>query len=245
MKIRPFTAFFLALLSPCLHAAGLVTVHRTDSGETFTIQDAQRLADVVTQPALSHSWWPGAVIAVVDKNRDETARPQQLVTRLASLASQESGDAAVAIRQVQQQMAGLKVTARQFVELDPDVVSVKPAANKPLSGEYTLWTGKAPDHITLYGLVSNAGKKPFTPGKSVAEYLDDTTRLSGAERSYAWVIYPDGRVQKAPVAYWNQRHVEPMPGSAILVGFADRLFSSAYDDLNAQLVDSLTHRIPE
>jgi len=241
----PFTALILSLLSQCLHAAGTVTVHRTDSGETLKIEDAQRLSDVVTQPALTHSWWPGAVIGVTGKTRDQQARHQQLLSRLASLAAQESGEDAAAIRQVQQQMAAIGVTDRQFVDLDPDILRVKTAANKPLAGEYTLWAGKMPDHITLYGLVSGAGKKPFTPGKSVAEYLDETALLSGAERSVVWVIYPNGRVQKAPVAYWNQRHVEPVPGSAILVGFSERLFSSAYDDLNAQLVDSLTHRIPQ
>ncbi|WP_312973830.1 capsule biosynthesis GfcC family protein [Atlantibacter sp.] len=245
MKMLPFTVMMLSLLSQTLHAAGTVTVYRTDSSETLNIQDAQRLSDVVTQPALAHSWWPGAVIGATGKTRDEQARHQQLLTRLAGLAAQESGEDAAAIRQLQQQMAALKVTDRQFVDLDPDMLRVSTAANKPLAGDYTLWAGKMPDHVTLYGLVSGAGNKPFTPGKSVAEYLDETALLSGAERSYAWVIYPDGRVQKAPVAYWNKRNVEPMPGSAILVGFSERLFSSAYDDLNAQLVHSLTHRIPQ
>lgn len=245
MRMLTCSAILLGLFSQNLPATGTVTVHRADSGETIRVQDAQRLTDVVTQPALAHSWWPGAVIGVTGKNRDQQARHQQLLSRLATLAAQASGENAAAIRQVRQQIAALKVTDRQFVDLDPDTLRIKPTANKPLAGEYTLWTGAMPSHITLYGLVSGAGNKPFTPGKSVAEYLDDTTLLSGAGRSYAWVIYPDGRVQKAPVAYWNQRHVEPMPGSAILVGFADRLFSSAYDDLNTQLVDSLTHRIPE
>lgn len=245
MRMLPFTVLMLSLLSQTLHAAGTVTVHRTDSSETLNIQDAQRLSDVVTQPALAHSWWPGAVIGVTGKTRDEQARHQQLLSRLAALAAQESGEDAAAIRQLQQQMAALKVTDRQFVDLDPDVLRVRTAANKPLAGDYTLWAGKMPDHVTLYGLVSGAGNRPFTPGKSVTEYLGETALLSGADRSYAWVIYPDGRVQKAPVAYWNKRHVEPMPGSAILIGFSERLFSSAYDDLNAQLVHSLTHRIPQ
>ncbi|MCZ7833303.1 capsule biosynthesis GfcC family protein [Atlantibacter hermannii] len=245
MRMLPFTVMMLSLLSQTLHAAGTVTVHRTDSSETLNIQDAQRLSDVVTQPALAHSWWPGAVIGVTGKTRDEQARHQQLLSRLAALAAQESGEDAAAIRQLQQQMAALKVTDRQFVDLDPDMLRVSTAANKPLAGDYTLWAGKMSDHVTLYGLVSGAGNRPFTPGKSVAEYLDETALLSGADRSYAWVIYPDGRVQKAPVAYWNKRHVEPMPGSAILIGFSERLFSSAYDDLNAQLVHSLTHRIPQ
>ncbi|SQA98242.1 SLBB-domain like (DUF1017) [Cedecea neteri] len=77
------------------------------------------------------------------------------------------------------------------------------------------------------------------------DYLDDTSLLSGAERSYAWVIYPDGKIEKAPVAYWNKRHIEPSPGSLIFVGFSDRLFSATFDELNQQILNTLTHRIPD
>lgn len=59
----------------------------------------------------------------------------------------------------------------------------------------------------------------------MASYLSGQNLLSGADRSYAWVVYPDGRTQKAPVAYWNKRHVEPMPGSIIYVGLADSVWS--------------------
>ncbi|MDU1924151.1 capsule biosynthesis GfcC family protein, partial [Enterobacter sp.] len=51
--------------------------------------------------------------------------------------------------------------------------------------------------------------------------------------------------QKAPVAYWNKRHIEPMPGSIIFVGFADHFWTKAYDGLNADILRSLIQRIPE
>ena len=79
----------------------------------------------------------------------------------------------------------------------------------------------------------------------MAGYLDDMSLLSGAERSYAWLIYPDGRTENVPVAYWNRRHVEPMPGSVIVVGFAESIWSSQYEELNADILYSLTHRIPD
>ena len=65
----------------------------------------------------------------------------------------------------------------------------------------------------------------------MASYLSGQNLLSGADRSYAWVVYPDGRTQKAPVAYWNKRHVEPMPGSIIYVGLADSVWSETPDAL--------------
>ena len=83
------------------------------------------------------------------------------------------------------------------------------------------------------------------PGRDVASYLDEQHLLSGADKSYAWVVYPDGQTQKAPVAYWNKRHIEPMPGSVIFVGFADHFCTKAYDGLNADILHSLKQRIPE
>ena len=114
-----------------------------------------------------------------------------------------------------------------------------------MQGNYTLWVGPQPTDITLLGLLSHTGKQLFIPGRDVASYLDGQHRLSGADRSYAWVVYPDGRTQKVPVAYWNKRHIEPMPGSIIFVGLSDSVWSSTPDEINADILRTLTQRIPE
>ena len=137
------------------------------------------------------------------------------------------------------------MTGRQKINLDPDIVRVAERGNPPLQGNYTLWVGPPPSTATLFGLISRPGKQPFTPGRDVASYLSDQSLLSGADRSYAWVVYPDGRTQKAPVAYWNKRHVEPMPGSIIYVGLADSVWSETPDALNADILQTLTQRIPQ
>ncbi|EBV0484131.1 TPA: capsule biosynthesis GfcC family protein, partial [Salmonella enterica subsp. enterica serovar Typhi] len=134
---------------------------------------------------------------------------------------------------------------RQFVNLDPDVVRVSERGNPPLQGHYTLWVGPQPTQVTLFGLISQPGSQPFVPGRDVASYLEGQRLLSGADRSYAWVVYPDGRSQKAPVAYWNKRHIEPMPGSIIFVGFADSLWRGTPEAINADILHTLTQRIPE
>jgi len=143
------------------------------------------------------------------------------------------------------QQGNMRITGRLRVNLDPDWVRVHAENNLPLDGHYTLWAGAQPASVTLLGLTSAPGKKVWVPGRSVDAYLDGISRLRGAERSYAWVIYPDGRTLKAPIAYWNHRHIEPTPGSLIFIGFADALFSSARDGLNEQILYSLTHRIPD
>ncbi|EDM7023957.1 hypothetical protein CVR07_13825, partial [Salmonella enterica subsp. enterica serovar Enteritidis] len=168
-----------------------------------------------------------------------------LLGRLAALGAEEDGDAAAAINTLRRQIQAVKVTGRQLVNLDPDVVRVSERGNPPLQGHYTLWVGPQPTQVTLFGLISQPGSQPFVPGRDVASYLEGQRLLSGADRSYAWVVYPDGRSQKAPVAYWNKRHIEPMPGSIIFVGFADSLWRGTPKAINADILHTLTQRIPE
>ncbi|MEW7313189.1 capsule biosynthesis GfcC D2 domain-containing protein [Buttiauxella gaviniae] len=228
-------------LSAASYAAGNVTLY--PSNQQLTQVD--RLADLVTQPALAHAWWPGAVISERQASAVAEQQHQKLLAALSGFAAEEDGDDAAAINGVRQQMQAIHVTGRQFVNLDPDWVRVHPRANVPLQGDYSLWAGPQPTTITLLGLVSSPGVKPFVAGRSADEYLDGIDKLSGADDSYAWVIYPDGKTQKAPVAYWNHRHVELTPGSTLFVGFKDRLFNSDFNELNQQILNSLTHRRPD
>lgn len=235
----------LTLTSSLAIAAGNVTIYPGNHQPPQQITGVERLGDLVSQPSLSHTWWQGAVISERQASSVAERQHQKLLVALTGFAAQEDGDDAAAINGVRRQMQAIKVTGRQFVNLDPDWVRVRPRSNVTLLGEYSLWAGPQPSTITLVGLVSSPGVKPFVAGRSVDEYLDDVNRLSGADRSYAWVVYPDGKTEKAPVAYWNRRHVELLPGSVIFVGFSDRLFDSEFNQLNQQILSSLTHRIPD
>ena len=245
MKTLFFAVLMGSLLTPLAWSAGTVKVYTADSTQPKTLSNAEHLLDLVGQPRLANSWWSGAVIG----ERQATARAEQqqqaLLARLTALAGQEHGEDAAAINSVRQQLKALKVTGRQQVNLDPDKVRVAEKGNPTLEGEYTLWLPAQPSTITVAGLISSPGKKPFTPGRDVAGYLDEQHLLSGAENSYAWVVYPDGHTQKVPVAYWNKRHIEPMPGSVIFVGFADHFWSKDYDGLNADILHSFAQRIPD
>lgn len=238
-------AFSISLALSQAHAAGTVNVYLSGDSKAKTLTNAAHLIDVVGQPQLAQSWWPGAVISERQATAAQEQRQQSLLAQLDALAGEESGDSAAAVGALRRQLQEIRVTGRQKVNLDPDYVRVASGANPPLEGEYSLWTGPQPTTITVVGLVSQPGKKAFTPGRDVVSYLDEMSVLSGGDKSYAWVIYPNGDTQKVPVAYWNRRHVEPMPGSVIFVGFAPDLWGSRNETLNADIIDSLTHRIPE
>ncbi|SNY73032.1 capsule biosynthesis GfcC D2 domain-containing protein [Enterobacter sp. CC120223-11] len=245
MKTTFLAALTVLLVAPLAFAAGTVDVYIDGAKTPKTLTDAAHLGDLVAQPRLANSWWPGAVIA--EKQASAVAQQQKLalLAQLDALAADESGEDAAATRGLRQQLEALNVTGRQFVSLDPDRVRLGRQRNPPLEGHYSLWVNQQPATITVFGLVSRPGKTAFVPEKDVTDYLDGMDLLSGADRSYAWVVYPDGRREKAPVAYWNKRHIEPMPGSIIFVGFADSLWTKKYADLNAALLRALAQRIPE
>ena len=242
---QTIVALLLSVGASSVFAAGTVKVFSNGSSEAKTLTGAEHLIDLVGQPRLANSWWPGAVISEELATAAALRQQQALLTRLAELAADSSADDAAAINALRQQIQALKVTGRQKINLDPDIVRVAERGNPPLQGNYTLWVGPPPSTVTLFGLISRPGKQPFTPGRDVASYLSDQSLLSGADRSYAWVVYPDGRTQKAPVAYWNKRHVEPMPGSIIYVGLADSVWSETPYALIADILQTLTQLIPQ
>ena len=238
---QTIVALILSVGASSVFAAGTVKVFSNGSSEAKTLTGAEHLIDLVGQPRLANSWWPGAVISEELATAAALRQQQALLTRLADSSAED----AAAINALRQQIQALKVTGRQKINLDPDIVRVAERGNPPLQGNYTLWVGSAPSTVTLFGLISRPGYQPFTTGRDVASYLSGQSLLSGADRSYAGVVYPDGRTQKAPVAYWNKRHVEPMPGSIIYVGLADSVWSKTPDALNADILQTLTQRIPQ
>lgn len=245
MMKRSIAALILSLSASSVFAVGTVKVFTAGNGEPKTLTGAEHLIDLVGQPQLTNSWWPGAVISEEQATTRAQEQQQILVGRLAAFSAGESGEAAAVLNALRQQIQALKITGRQQVNLDPDSVRVSERGNPPLQGNYTLWVGPQPSTVTLFGLISRPGRQPFIPGRDVASYLDEQSLLSGADRSYAWVVYPDGRTQKVPVAYWNKRHVEPMPGSIIFVGLSESLWSREPEALNADILHTLTQRIPE
>ncbi len=247
-KTAPILFFLMAGLAASttpVWAAGSVTVHTPGNNTPVQLNNVARLADAVTAPQVHSDWWRGAVISYQGASIKMEQEHQKLLADLDALATDEGGNSGAAIQALRAQLALVKVTGRQLVRLDPDWLRLHNQQNVPLEGQYQLWLPTQPNTVTVLGLVSKPETVAFTPGKSVADYLDDQSLLSGAERSYAWVIYPDGKTEQVPVAYWNKRHIEPSPGSLIFVGFGSHLFSSSWDALNKRILTSLTHRIPD
>ncbi|WP_158781694.1 capsule biosynthesis GfcC D2 domain-containing protein [Pantoea sp. BAV 3049] len=249
-KITSLLAGMAACVSLSVSAESQVTVFYPGQTQTAVVRHAQNLAQLVTSPELKgKTWWPGTVIAEKMATAVALQQQQQLLARLKAwsneLHADDDADKAAVVDNLLQQVAAVKVTGRQIVNLDPDWVRVRAAENRRLEGDYSVYTLREPTNVTLAGLVSGSGKTPWLPGRTVVDYLGDHDRLVGAERNFATVIAPSGETTEVPIAYWNRRHVEPETGSIIYVGFSSWSLPGQYADLNQQIISVLTHRIPD
>lgn len=248
------TSLILAGVAFCVsinvRAESQVTVFSPGQNESIIVNEAENLAQLVTSPALAgKTWWPGTVIAEKNATTAAQRQQQQLLARLkgwstALRAAGDSGKAAV-VENVWQQIAAVRVTGRQFVNLDPDIVRVRATENRRLQGDYSLYMLQKPATVTLAGLLAGSGKVTWQPGRSLVDYLANHDLLSGAQRNTAMLIGPAGDVSEVPVAYWNRRHREPEAGSILYIGFSSWSLPGEYQDLNQQIIAVLTHRIPD
>lgn len=117
---------------------------------------------------------------------------------------------------LQQQIAALEVTGRVPHAFDWDVIEVRPKQNRKLFDGDSFYVPARPDTISVVGAV-DAHKVAFKAGKTVADYMADVQRLSGADLSDVWVIAPDTHITKVGIAYWNEQKRYVAPGSYLYV----------------------------
>ncbi|VFS69002.1 SLBB-domain like (DUF1017) [Kluyvera cryocrescens] len=147
-------------------AAGTVEVHQAGVAKPLTLTNAERLADLVGQPRLAGSWWPGAVITTPQATEQAMREHQELLAQLSALAKDEVGSDAAAINALRNQLQAMPVTGRLQVPLDPDIVRVHSQNNPPLQGEiHAFGLGKNPQRLRVLGWWINRGTSRLRRGK--------------------------------------------------------------------------------
>lgn len=81
---QTFVALLLSMGASSVFAAGTVKVFSNGSSEAKTLTGAEHLIDLVGQPRLANSWWPGAVISEELATAAALRQQQALLTRLAN-----------------------------------------------------------------------------------------------------------------------------------------------------------------
>lgn len=186
---QTIVALILSVGASSVFAAGTVKVFSNGSSDAKTLTGAEHLIDLVGQPRLANSWWPGAVISEELATAAALRQQQALMTRMAELAADSSADDAAAINALRQQIQALKVTGRQKSILILISSALPNAVTRRCRATTRCGSDRRRPRSRCSGL-SVVPQAVIHLCRDVASYLSDQSLLSGADRSYAWVVYP-------------------------------------------------------
>ena len=79
---QTIVALILSVGASSVFAAGTVKVFSNGSSDAKTLTGAEHLIDLVGQPRLANSWWPGAVISEELATAAALRQQQALMTRM-------------------------------------------------------------------------------------------------------------------------------------------------------------------
>ncbi|MGR5238554.1 capsule biosynthesis GfcC family protein [Vibrio alfacsensis] len=144
---------------------------------------------------------------------------EQVITQLDKLKSINDGlgDIKPLITMIEE----LHYQTRVLNTLDIDLVRLDIKNNPLLEGKFELVAAKRPMKVSVVGLVTEPVDVLHSPFTEVSDYLKQTKISEGGSNSFAWIIFPDGKVKKNGFAYWNNEHTTVPPGSTIFIGFDD------------------------
>lgn len=110
-------------------------------------------------------------------------------------------------------------------------------------GKYLLKVTKRPKEVHIFGARFEEGYLHHKGAADVSEYLSDINLTPEADKDYVYIIQSNNKILHVPVAYWNKKHTEVMPGSQIFIPFKQQYFSSEYEKLNYQIIFLAKNRV--
>jgi hypothetical protein len=248
--MKPLFCILSCLLWASAVSSAEILIQDTSANQphSFQLPDNSRLEIALAK--IDHPqlvYWPASRITNAEQDRLITQEQQSVQQALSSvlLTAEQFHDSELAYnsRLMLQLVSQLTVAGRLNVNLDPDWVRIRTEANPLLVGKYRILLGLHQPQVRIYGLIAGPTDVPLLHGQGVASYLEGRAIFEGAESRSVFLCQPDGRVQQVPIAYWNKKHREPMPGAALLVGFAEGSLPERYADLNVRIAKLIAARI--
>ncbi|WP_299016258.1 capsule biosynthesis GfcC family protein [uncultured Photobacterium sp.] len=181
-------------------------------------------------------YWPGAALLVASGNPEK----KRILGKLSVLSNIWQDEERQAVINFQALLQNEKIGQRIFNSLDYDQVRIDLTQNPLISKGITVILPPRPNSIWVMGAVSKPTEVKWHERLDAQHYLTQAVPISSSDNSYAWVIQPDGSVEKHPIAYWNKKHMDIAPGAVIYLGFTS--LPNDLDTLNEELINLLRNR---
>lgn len=251
--------YYIAPLALVLSSALTATVHAETQLfiSTSTNQDAQvqlnyptavRIEQIVQDglqqlPAYNKTtnkevvpiYWLGAALLDIQNTAALETKRQQVLSQLAKIGQVKDDSAYIA-----QLIRSLQLGQRVMQSMDIDLIRINDSYNSLIDGRFLLVLPPRPSTVTVLGAVAQTGDLAWQGQKTSKDYLKQAGLLDNAETSFVWIIQPDGKAIKQPIAYWNHQEQDIAPGASLYVEFSS-LFDD-YTQLNENIVELLRNR---
>lgn len=227
------------LLSSSSQAEVEVTINKT----IYSYTTNPRLSDVLAPVAFQESWyWPSSQLFRSNTTQAQELR-QQIVEKLA-IESDKNDSYQSIYNAIAKQLETWKIADRIRIEIDFELARVSPK-NNPLieNGLYRILLSKRPTNIHVFGALNNELNLPYNNNTCIEEIMSKITLSEYADKSFVYLVSPQGRINKSPIAYWNNKCTILMPGSLVYVPLQESLFSKAHSIINNQILALAVNRM--
>lgn len=239
-----FTGLVNAASPP--NAVNEATVNIEINHQHFAFITEPRLAEVLAPVALKQNWyWPATKLYRLNSLEVEQQRTAVLA-QLQTLQDTFKPPLQQELAALQLQIKNWQLAKRIVIPVDYDLARVQQPFNPRFqSGSYKLQLVNRPDTVLFWGATVKPVVVTHSGATAVSDYLPSIVRSDFADKSYVYIIQPDGRIIEVGVAAWNQQHIEAMPGAQVYIPFADSWFGADMNSLNKSILELALHRVVE
>ena len=212
----------------------------------ITFDKPVKLAEVLATLPDPHSvYWAGAEVYELDSPKAEAQRADVMQLLANLIRRQSSGSARhTLLSDLYRDISDWHLMRRLNIDVDFDQARLNPKRNPGfVSGRYYIKAKPSMQSVSLVGPIGAQQTLTFNNASTVRDYLEQATPADSADKDYVYVIEPDGKVSKQGIAYWNNTHYKPMPGSVIYLPLQTDLFSDDIEQLNDHIASLLQHRM--
>lgn len=186
-------------------------------------------------------YWLGAALLDIQNTAALEAKRKETLSQLAQMGQAADDSIYTAkLAKLAQFLRQIKLGQRVMQPLHPDLIRINDSYNPLIDGLFELILPQRPTTVLVMGAVAKAGSFEWQVNKSSKDYLAKAIPLENADNSFVWIVQPDGKALKQPIAYWNAQAQDIAPGAVLYVEFSDLV--EDYSTLNANIIELLRNR---
>ena len=214
--------------------------------QTYQFERPLRLSSVLSLIAENGDWyWPtAAVFNLTDTHAEDEKAAILIEIRDLMTRFDRDSDTFMALENLYEQVATWTVSTRIDMPVSYNRARLFFEENPMFQpGKYWIRLNGRPNVVHFSGAVIKPGAYQHQSNTSVYTAVDTVKKAVDADRSYVYIITPQGNVEERGIAYWNLDFSQLMPGSQVYVPISPELFSNKLKVLNKRVAALAVHRV--